>query len=209
LFTGQISHNPAKQVKGGVRPKKHLTGSISRDEVDALFSVIDTSTPVGLRDTAILNLMVRCGLSEIEIVRINLEDLTGTKSDLRVYVQGKNKDKKDEYVRVPPPVEQILNRYLANRGQSEGNTPLFWGIGNRAIKERISTRGLRARIKEYFELAGINRGGITPYSLRHTAAIMAIQNGATVSEIKNMLRLKTTEAALVYFEEAKELDRQT
>ncbi|MEQ9619080.1 MAG: hypothetical protein RIG61_07900 [Deltaproteobacteria bacterium] len=63
-------------------------------------------------------------------------------------------------------------------------------------------------MNHYFELSGIKKEGIKPVSLRHTAAMLAIEEGATVSEIKQMLRLKTTESALVYFEEAKELMRK-
>ncbi len=54
---------------------------------------------------------------------------------------------------------------------------------------------------------GLKQKGITPYSLRHTAAILAIESGATVSEVMQMLRIKTVSTALVYFEEAKELKK--
>jgi len=202
---GTIKENPAKRVKGGARPKRHSTKAITKNEVKRLFESIDTSSPLGLRDCAILNLMVRCGLSEIEIVRANVGDIK-SKGDIKViYVQGKNKDKKDEYVVLPPDAIIELDRYLRERGESEASEPLFWGIGNRAIKDRISTRAIRARISHYFEKLGLKRKGITPYSLRHTAAILAIESGATVSEVMQMLRVKTISTALVYFEEAREL----
>ena len=205
VFTGKITENPARSVKGSSRPQRHLTEPISREDIAKLFSVIDLDTPLGVRDAAILNLMTRSGLSEIEIVRANLEDIKSRDGTKVIYVQGKNKDRKDEYVILSPVVEQSLNRYLEQRGESEGDKPLFWGIGNRSVKERISTRGIRARVNHYFELSGIKKEGIKPVSLRHTAAMLAIEEGATVSEIKQMLRLKTTESALQYFEEAKEL----
>lgn len=202
---GKIKENPARSIKGSSRPQRHLTDPISREDIAKLFSVIDLNSPLGVRDGAILNLMARSGLSEIEIVRANLQDIQSRDGAKIIYVQGKNKDKKDEYVSLSPAVEQPLERYLEQRGDSGGDEPLFWGIGNRSIKERITTRGIRARVNHYFELAGIKKKGIKPVSLRHTAAMFAIEEGATVSEIKQMLRLKTTESALVYFEEAKEL----
>jgi integrase/recombinase XerC/integrase/recombinase XerD len=125
-----------------------------------------------------------------------------------IYVQGKSKDRKDEYVTLTPPLEESLKRYIEERGESAPDEPLFWGVGNRAVRERISTRGLRARIDHYFESAGIKKKGIKPASLRHTAAMLAIEEGATVSEIQRMLRLRTTESALQYFEEAKEMMRK-
>jgi len=202
---GKITENPAKKVKGGSRPQRHLTKPITRSDVKKLFESMDLSSPLGLRDWAILNLMVRCGLSEIEIVRANLGDIKTRNKKKIIYVQGKNRDRKDEYVILPPSVSSELDKYLAQRESLDESEPLFWGIGNRAIRERITTRAIRARVSYYFEKLGIKGKGITPYSLRHTAAMLAIESGATVSEVMQMLRVKTVSTALVYFEEAKEL----
>ena len=205
---GRAGENPARKVKGAPRPQRHLTDPISRGDVARLLGAVDTSTPLGRRDEAILSLMVRAGLSEIEIVRLNLGDLK-TRGDNRViYVQGKSKDRKDEYVTLTPSLEGLLGRYVDERGASAPEEPLFWGVGNRAAKDRISTRGLRARINHYFEASGIKKRGVKPVSLRHTAAMLAIEEGATVSEIQRLLRLRTTESALQYFEEARELLRK-
>ena len=208
LSQGRISENPAKKIKGSSRPSRHLTEPLTRSEVKKLFSVIDESTNIGVRDSAMLALMVRAGLSEIEIVRADLGDMKKRGGRTVIYVQGKNKDKKDEYVVIGPLAEESLKRYMVNRERSQADEPLFWGIGNRAKEHRVTTRGIRARVNHYFELSGIKREGVTPYSLRHTAAILAIEEGASVTEVKEMLRLKTTASALVYFEEAKEKKRK-
>ena len=205
---GIMKENPAKKVKGGSRPKRHSTRPLSVNDVNKLFDSLDTSSAVGIRDAAVLNLMVRCGLSEIEIVRADLGDIKTKNSQKIIYVQGKSKDTKDEYVVLPPKAARSLDLYLSNRGQSGENEPLFWGVGNRAVKDRISTRAIRARVNYYIEKTGLKKKGITPYSLRHTAAILAIQSGATVSDLMKMLRVKTANTAHVYFEEAKELEKQ-
>ena len=205
LSEGRVSENPAKKVKGSSRPRRHLTEPLTRVEVHSLFSAIDTSSEIGVRDVAMLSLMARSGLSEIEIIRANLEDINNRGGKTVIYVQGKNKDKKDEYVILTPEVKHPLDKYISQRDSFKESDPLFWGIGNRAKKLRVTTRGIRARVNHYFELSGIKRKGITPYSLRHTAAILAIEDGATVTEVKQMLRLKTVDAALVYFEEAREI----
>ena len=202
---GKTTGNPAKKVKGGSRPHRHSTKPITRSDVRKLFETIDLSSPLGLRDWAMLSLMVRCGLSEIEIVRANLGDIKTRNKQKIIYVQGKNKDKKDEYVVLSPTVVRELDKYLAQRESGDESEPLFWGIGNRAIRKRITTRAIRARVSHYFEKLGIKRKGVTPYSLRQTAAMLAIESGATVSEVKQMLRVKTLSTVLVYFEEAKEL----
>lgn len=208
VSTGRAGENPARKVKGAPRPRRHLTDPISRRDVGRLLDAIDSTTPLGRRDEAILSLMVRAGLSEIEIVRLNLGDLKSRGGNKVIYVQGKSKDRKDEYVTLTPSLEESLGRYIEERGASGPEEPLFWGVGNRAVKDRISTRGLRARINHYFETSGIKKKGVKPASLRHTAAMLAIEEGATVSEIQRLLRLRTTESALQYFEEARELMRK-
>jgi integrase/recombinase XerC/integrase/recombinase XerD len=203
-----VTENPAKRIKGSGRPQRHLRAPLTPDEVKALLDVIDPSSPVGLRDWAMINLMVRCGLSEIEIVRANVGDIKVKGGKQVVFVQGKSKDKKDEYVILTPPAQEAVEKYLETRGKPKEDEPLFWGVGNRAKGERITTRAIRERVNHYLKLAGIKRKGITPYSLRHTAALLAIESGAAVSEVKQMLRHKTVDSTLVYFEEAEELKKK-
>ena len=74
-----------------------------------------------------LNLMVRSGLSEIEIVRANLGDIKRRGVRTVIYVQGKNKDKKDEYVLLGAEVVETLDKYLSNRGDSADRTSPFFG----------------------------------------------------------------------------------
>lgn len=209
LFSkGLVTENPAKRVRGSSRPRRHLRAPLTIDEMKALLNVIDSSSPVGLRDTAMINLMVRCGLSEIEIVRANIGDIKVKGGKQVIFVQGKSKDKKDEYVKLTPEAQEVIERYLEYRGATREDEPLIWGVGNRAKGERVTTRAIRERVNYYLKFAGIKRKGITPYSLRHTAALLAIEGGAAISEVKKMLRHKTVDSTLVYFEEAKELKKK-
>lgn len=209
LFSkGLVTENPAKRVRGSSRPQRHLRAPLTIDEVKTLLNVIDSSSPVGQRDTAMINLMVRCGLSEIEIVRADIGDIKVKGGKQVIFVQGKSKDKKDEYVKLTPEAQEVIERYLESRGATREDEPLICGVGNRAKGERVTTRAIRERVNYYLKFAGIKRKGITPYSLRHTAAILAIQGGAAISEVKKMLRHKTVDSTLVYFEEAEELKKK-
>ncbi len=208
ISIGIVTENPAKRVKGSSRPHRHLRSYLKIDEVKTLLNAIDLSSPAGLRDSAMINLMVRCGLSEIEIVRSNVGDVKVKGGKQVIFVQGKSKDKKDEYVKLTPEVQEVIERYLESRRTSNKDEPLIWGVGNRAKGERITTRAIRERVNYYLKNAGIKRKGITPYSLRHTAALLAIESGAAILEVKKMLRHKTVDSTLVYFEEVEELKKK-
>lgn len=208
ITKGVVAHNPAKRVRGSGRPQRHLRAPLMPDEVKAMLNTIDTTTAVGARDWTMINLMVRCGLSEIEIVRANVGDIRVKGGKQVIFVQGKSKDKKDEYVILTPQTQEVLELYLETRDKPKEDQPLLWGVGNRAKEGRITTRAIRERVNYYLKLAGIKRKGVTPYSLRHTAALLAIEAGAAVSEVKQMLRHKTVDSTLVYFEEAEELRKK-
>lgn len=208
ISKGMVSQNPAKRVRGSGRPQRHLTAPLTPEEVKVLLGTIDRTSTVGARDWAMINLMVRCGLSEIEIARANVEDVRVKGGKQVIFVQGKSKDKKDEYVILTAQVQEVVEWYLETRGKPKEDEPLLWGVGNRAKEERITTRAIRERVNYYLRATGIKRKGITPYSLRHTAALLAIEAGAAVLEVKQMLRHKTVDSTLVYFEEAEELKKK-
>ncbi|MGQ0794234.1 MAG: tyrosine-type recombinase/integrase [Deltaproteobacteria bacterium] len=208
ISINEVVENPALKVKGSGRPQRHLRSPLTPEELHALLGAIDKSSAVGLRDWAMINLMVRCGLSEIDIMRTSIGDIKVKGGRQVIFVQGKSKDRKDEYVILTPQVREALAKYLDNRGKSDDGEPLLWGVGNRARGARITTRAIRERVSYYLRQAGIKRAGITPYSLRHTAALLAIQGGAAVSEVKQMLRHKTTDSTLVYFEEAEAIKKK-
>jgi site-specific recombinase XerD len=65
----------------------------------------------------------------------------------------------------------------------------------------MTTRGIRERVNLYLEKAGVKNGKsrrITAFSLRHTAATMMADNGATVEELQSRFRIGTANTAMLY-----------
>jgi len=198
--------NPARYVDGNKRPLVHSRGTLSSDEVRALYDAIDGDGKLGTRDYAMAKLMLGCGLSEIEIVRANIGDMRVTEGAASLIVQGKGRRRKDERVTLPGDVKSAVDRYLARRSRKASTEPLFVSAGNRTQGLRLSTRGVRDRINYYLYQAGIRQGKrrrITPYSLRHTAAVMMADAGANADEIRQRMRLGSIATAMLY------LDRTT
>jgi site-specific recombinase XerC len=202
--TGLLKKNPAAEVEGTSRPRSHSRGALRPNEVERLLRCLSTKDELGLRDGAVIMLMLECGLSEIEIVRSNIEDLQATNRIYRLMVQGKGKTRKDACVTLSPMCGQMLERYLAVRGIQPPGGPLFASAGNRTRGARMSTRGVRDRVNFYLRLAGIRRGNdsnVTPYSLRHTTALLMASRGASADEIRERMRLGTIETAHQYLQE--------
>ncbi len=197
--TGRLTENPAREVKGNRRPSSHSREVLTEQEIEQLFDSVDDSTRIGKRDTAIIYLMLYAGLSGIEIVRANVEDLEQTLMGWYLRVQGKGHTVKDEQVPVDEQVMEKIRIYLDARGRRRPADPLFISHGHRSKGSRLNTRSIRSRINKHLKDAGIKRPGLSPHSLTHTAALIWLNDGMSVEEVKERMRHGTLETTMIYY----------
>ena len=141
----------------------------------------------GLRDYAVLSLMVTCGLRTIEVARANIEDLRTLGDDCVLYIQGKGKTDKADYVKVQEPIERAIRNYLKARGKAKDSDPLFASLSNNS-KGRLTTRAVSGIAKSNMRNAGFDSSRITAHSLRHTACTLALHLGMPVQEVQQFAR---------------------
>jgi integrase/recombinase XerC len=200
-----LQDNPARYVGGNRRPAAHSRDFLAENEVQVLLSGAQSADERGIRDHAMMLLMLQCGLSEIELVRADIRDLTDDQSGRWMVVQGKGRKQKDERVLLPVEARAALDQYLLTRGRIDPAMPLFASAGNRTRGQRMTTRGIRDRINAYLAAAGLKNHHtrrITPFSLRHTAAVLMARRGATADELRERLRLGSLMTARLYLEES-------
>ena len=196
---GTLTENPAKGVKGNRRPDTHSRSVLTESDIDALEAVLADTTPIDKRDCAIVSLMLYAGLSEIEIVRANVEDLEHTLMGPVLRVQGKGRDVKDQEAPLDPPVLAAVETYLDARDDVHPEDPLFVSHGHRSDGKRLKTRSVRSRINGYLKEAGIKRKGVTPHSLTHTAALLWLNDGMPLEEVKERMRHGTLDTTMIYY----------
>jgi site-specific recombinase XerD len=196
---GLLAENPARQVKGNRRPTSHSRSVLTLSEIDALENVLTEESLIGLRDRAIVSLMLYGGLSEIEIVRADVRDLEQTLMGWFLRVQGKGRTVKDQSVPLEDRMLAHVQHYLDGRGRVRPEDPLFSSHGHRSEGERLNTRSVRSRINGYLKKAAVKRSGITPHSLTHTAALIWLHEGVEVEEVKRRMRHGTIETTMIYF----------
>jgi site-specific recombinase XerD len=194
-----LAENPARTVKGNRRPSTHSRAILTEAEVDKLIEVIDTETQIGKRDQAIVYLMLFAGLSEIELIRANVQDLEQTLMGWYLRVQGKGRTVKDQQVPIDKPVMEKVQQYLDSRKRLQPDGPLFVSHGHRSEGQRLNTRSVRSRINLHLRTAEIKRPGVTPHSLTHTAALLWLNNGMSVEEVRERMRHGTVETTMIYF----------
>ena len=202
--TGALAENPASHVPGNSRPRSHARRPLSIGDAMRLLESLHGDDERGLRDAAMVRLMLRCALSDAEIVRLDLGDLRKHDGGWTLAVQGKGKTSKDASVELPDDVSAAVRAYLRHRTGTDPREPLFLSAGNSSRGRRMTTRAVRDRVNECLEQSGVRtartRQRVTPRSLRHTAALLMSAEGAAADEIRQRLRLGTLQTVHVYLQ---------
>lgn len=199
---GQIQFDPTQSIKGASRKnsRAHVRQALTDTEALRLLSQPDRSKVGGIRDYAILALMLYTAVRGIEVWRADYEDLRTVQDKLTLNVQGKGHIEKDALVVLPRPAEDALRDWLTFRGDKPG--ALFTSMSNRSMDERLSRRALRALVKGHMRRAGIVGKEKTTHSLRHTAISSAIRHGAPAEKVRGMSRHASLDTLMIYYHEA-------
>ena len=193
LYNVDISH-----VKGCKISTEHKKDALTPEQGKRVLKSFDTSTLAGLRDRAMVTLMMCCGLRTIEVVRANVGDMVKSYGRTSLFVQGKGKDQKAECVMLPPTVEVMIKKYLQARGVTDVSAPLFAGIGNRNKDGRLTTTYVSRVVKTAFRAIGLDSDRLTAHSLRHSAATAMLLAGVELTKVQQILRHKNINTTLIY-----------
>lgn len=196
---GMLEENPARSIKGNRRPATHSRKFLTESDIDQLLDALSVVNDIEKRDRAIVYTMLFAGLSEIEIVRCNVQDLEQTLLGWYLRIQGKGHTVKDQQVPIDPQVMDALRLYLDTRDRIRPEDPLFVSHGHRSDGQRLNTRSVRSRINHHLERAGVKREGISPHSLTHTAALIWLNDGLSIEEVQQRMRHGTLDTTMIYF----------
>jgi len=161
---------------------KRLPKTLSTADVDALLAQPDTTTPIGLRDKAMLELLYATGLRVSELVGLRLQDINLERGFLMVMGKGS----KERAVPMGEVAAAAIGRYLES-GRAAllgGNEADFLFISSR--RRGITRQMFWERIKFYALKAGIGMA-ISPHTLRHSFATHLLDNGADLRAVQAML----------------------
>lgn len=182
LFREKIlSANPAKLIdfpKSGLK----LPDTLDTDEVTALIDSPDRTTPRGLRDAAMIELIYAAGLRVSELVTLKVQDVNLQVSFVRVFGKGS----KERVVPVGHYAREKLEEFL-----TYGRPYLLKDIPSEylfvARKGKPMTRqGFWKLLNRYALTAGINKN-ISPHTLRHSFATHLLEGGADLRVVQVML----------------------
>ena len=176
---GLMPANPAEHVETPRIPR-HIPEVYSREEVERLLAAIDLSTPGGMRDRFLFELIYSCGLRVSEAAELSLDRIYRQDKFIRVVGKGS----KERVVPIGDLALEWLDRYL-----SEARSALAGGRRIKAlfVNHRgtpLTRKGMWKRFKRYALLAGLN-GKI--HTLRHSFATHLLRGGADLRTVQVLL----------------------
>lgn len=190
--------NIAAHIKGAKLDRSPKKDYLTADQMRQILTAIDRSTTTGKRDYALITLMTVCGLRTIEINRANIEDFRPNGSGMVLFIQGKGREDRAEYVKIPAAAEMAVREYLGTREKISGADPLFSSGSNHNQGGRITTRSISRIVKDRFRAAGYNSERLTAHSLRHTAVTLALLAGEAPTEVQQFARHRNIQTTLIY-----------
>jgi integrase/recombinase XerD len=168
-----------------------LPRALSSEQVRALLAGCDRSTVAGMRDFAILTMLVRLGMRRGEIAGLRLDDIDWRAGELVV----RGKGQRLERLPLPADVGEAIAVYLR-----DGRPPGFSGrevfVRIKAPRRPLTAGGVTQVVISASKRAGI--GEVTAHRLRHTAATELLRQGAPLQEIGELLRHRSVLTTAIY-----------
>ena len=200
--------NIAKGIKGAKRSlKSHQKDSLTIDQIKLVITSIERETIQGKRDFALINLLIRTGLRLIEISRADIADLQIENDEALLWIRGKGKDGKDDFVVLTEETLNPILEYLRMRKLTNKKEALFASLSDRNYGKHITTFSLSRLIKRHFRRVGINSRRITAHSLRHTFGVLSIKAGASLYEVQLAMRHSAPTTTEVYLGDIERIKR--
>ncbi len=193
--SGKVTTNIAKNIRPPKVPKK-LPKTLTKEEVSALFQVIDQTKPLGVRNAILLRLLFETGLRVSELINISVQDLDF--AQLQIKITGKGN--KERLIFLSEELAVDIKTYLAY------TRPVLQNKGNIIETKRVfinykggelTARGVRKILNTLVDKAG-ETFNVHPHLLRHTFATIMLENGADIRTVQELLGHKNVKTTEIY-----------
>ena len=167
--------------------------AISADQVDQLLASIDQRTAMGRRDYAILLLLARMGLRSSEVVGLELDDIDWNRAILTVRGKG---GQRHEFP-LSPEVGQAIAAYLYD-GRPHSLSRRVFLRAKAPIRGFRSASGVGSIVRHALQRAGIEAPTYGTHQFRHGLATDLLRQGASLSEIGDVLGHRHPQTTMMY-----------
>lgn len=192
---GLIDQNPAHML---MSPKKEhrLPKTVRPDELGLMMETIETDTPSGKRDLAILELLYSTGMRLSELVGLDTSNVDLNRKRVKVFGKGA----RERIIPFGDPACRALRSYIAERPQLTGSKSgqddfkaLFLTDSGKRVYPRLIQRKVALYLSRVSEVSQKS-----PHVLRHSFATHLLDRGAGIRVIKELLGHTDLNATQIY-----------
>ncbi|HEX2269040.1 MAG TPA: site-specific tyrosine recombinase XerD, partial [Pyrinomonadaceae bacterium] len=177
MLDGHLKSHPAEDLDTPQR-FSYLPKFLTEDEINRLFAAPNVSTPEGIRDRAILEIMYASGLRVSELVGLKQADI----DLLAGLVVCHGKGSKERRVPLGKSAIHWLQQYAAVKaGYGKSSSPYLFLNRGKPFTRQLAW----SMIKRYAERVGIKN--VSPHTLRHSFATHLLQHGADSRSVQALL----------------------
>jgi site-specific recombinase XerD len=179
------------------RSASRAVAFLNTDQMGRLLGSPDTSTVIGLRDRAILEMLFSTGLRVSELARLNRDQVDLERREFGVVGKGS----KPRVVFLSDGAVEWIRRYLDTR--EDHFKPLFIryaggvDISKDGQKMRLTPRSIQLIVSKYARMCGLPVKA-TPHTLRHSFATDLLSAGADIRSVQEMLGHESIRTTQVY-----------
>jgi site-specific recombinase XerD len=173
--------------------QKNVPSFLTSNQTKALIEHSTGKTAKGLRDKAILLILIQLGIRAIEVCRLTLDDIEWQAGYINV--QGKNT--KSSRLPLLHDVGQAISAYLFY-GRPECSTRYLFVRASAPFKAFASSSAVAGIVRRALIWADLNPPHKGSHLLRHSCATQMLQKGASLAEIGQILRHQKVDTTAIY-----------
>ena len=200
LLNDKLEKSPVEFI-GSPKFGRQLPDVLSTAEIDRIIAAVDTTTPKGLRDAAMLETLYSCGLRVSELISLRMSDLFFGEGYIRVIGKGD----KQRLVPVSTMARARIQLYLERRRPLRASEETVF-LNNRGCK--LTRVMVFTVVKQATDRAGIDKC-ISPHTFRHSFATHLLEGGASIRQVQEMLGHESILTTEIYTHLDNEHLRQT
>jgi integrase/recombinase XerD len=183
------------EVVSGPKLSRRLPPTVAHDDVGRLLAVSDCSTPVGLRNQALLELLYASGARISEIAGLTTDSIDFERMQILVFGKGS----KQRIIPLHRLALRRLHEYLtiarpklAGAGETTTDALFLTTRGN-----AMSADSIRKMFKQALITAGLDVS-LSPHALRHSFATDLLEGGADLRSVQEMLGHASLSTTQIY-----------
>lgn len=192
---GALLSDPTLGLKMPKLPQRLPTNVLTKREMKKLLSAPDTSTPSGMRDRTIIEILYSTGIRKGELANLKLLDIDLSSRQIAI---RKGKGGKDRIVPLTKKASEAIDRYL-----KDYRSDLLAGRkdpGHLILNDRGTKLGKHWAtwtINRYLKKCKIKKK-VTTHTFRHTFATHLLKNKASIRVIQELLGHESLNSTQIY-----------